>query len=130
MEIGRPKSSIRRTYLPPSLFSPNLNHTFRDSHIRRPSSSQPPPAPRPRLALHLSHAPTSPQSSSQTQPPTEINHTFNNPNSWEGCSAVTKSLYTYGLQDRVLYHFCPAFGRLVVATRGEIRVLDFFGAGS
>ena len=43
----------------------------------------------------------------------------------EGCSAVTKSLYTYGLQDRVLYDFCPASGRLVVATRGEIRVLDF-----
>ena len=43
----------------------------------------------------------------------------------EGCSAVTKSLYTYGLQDRVLYDFCPASGRLVVATRGEIRVMDF-----
>lgn len=43
----------------------------------------------------------------------------------EGCSAVTKSLYTYGLQERVLYDFCPASGRLVVATRGEIRVLDF-----
>ncbi|KIK05835.1 hypothetical protein K443DRAFT_327483 [Laccaria amethystina LaAM-08-1] len=43
----------------------------------------------------------------------------------EGCSAVTKSLYTYRLQDRVLYDFCPASGRLVVATRGEIRVLDF-----
>ena len=43
----------------------------------------------------------------------------------EGCSAVTKSLYTYALQDRVLYDFCPASGRLVVATRGEIRVLDF-----
>ena len=43
----------------------------------------------------------------------------------EGCSAVTKSLYTYGFQDRVLYDFCPASGRLVVATPGEIRVMDF-----
>jgi len=43
---------------------------------------------------------------------------------------VTKSLYTYGLQDRVLCDFCSASGRSVVATRREIRVLDFFSASS
>jgi hypothetical protein len=48
----------------------------------------------------------------------------------DGGSAVMKSLYRYGLQERVLYDFCPASGRLVVAIRGEICVLDFFGAGS
>jgi hypothetical protein len=42
----------------------------------------------------------------------------------EGCLVVMQSLYTYGLQDRVLYDFFPASGRLV-ATHREICVLDF-----
>jgi len=53
MGIGRPRSSMRRTYFPPSLFSPNLNHTFTDNHIRRPPPHLRPPHPNHPLPLAL-----------------------------------------------------------------------------
>ena len=82
MEIGRPRSSIRRTYFPPSLLSPNLNRTFQTitSSSKTPTSpspsSQPPPATRPAppvallLPLPFTHPMPQPHRNSHPNPTT------------------------------------------------------------